>query len=90
MKHLKQIALCLLLTFSLVTSAFAAEVPDSLVVENLNGQQRMVKTYVLSPETDPETLKEPSFDYDGFTYTGGDGEKGSLRDSGAACPHYGL
>ena len=69
MKHLKQIALCLLLTFSLVTSAFAAEVPDSLVVENLNGQQRMVKTYVLSPETDPETLKEPSFDYDGFTYT---------------------
>lgn len=69
MKHLKQIALCLLLAFSLVTSALAAEVPDNLVVENLNGQQRMVKTYVLSPETDPETLKEPSFDYDGFNYT---------------------
>ena len=69
MKHIRHLALCLLLAFSLMTSAFAAEVPDDLVVENLNGQQRMVKTYVLSPEIDPETLKEPSFDYDGFTYT---------------------
>ena len=41
----------------------------SLVVENLNGQQRIVKTYELPPGTDPETLKEPSFEYDGFTYT---------------------
>ena len=39
------------------------------MVENLNGQQRVVKTYVLPPEVDPETLKEPPFDYDGFTYT---------------------
>ena len=69
MKHIRHLALCLLLALSLMTSAFAAEVPDTLVVENLNGQQRMVKTYVLSPNTDPETLKEPSFDYDGFTYT---------------------
>ena len=69
MKHIRHLALCLLLALSLATSAFAAEVPDDLVVENLNGQQRMVKTYVLSPDIDPETLKEPSFDYDGFTYT---------------------
>lgn len=69
MKHIRHPALCLLLVLSLMTSAFAAEVPDHLVVENLNGQQRMVKTYVLSPEVDPDTLKEPSFDYDGFTYT---------------------
>ena len=39
------------------------------MVENLNGQQRITKTYVLPPDTDPEILKEPSFDYDGFTYT---------------------
>lgn len=69
MKHVRHLAMCLLLALFLVTSAFAAEVPDDLVVENLNGQQRMVKTYVLSPDIDPETLKEPSFDYDGFTYT---------------------
>ena len=69
MKHIRHLALCLLLALSLTTSAFAAEVPESLVVENLNGQQRIVKTYVLSPGIDPDTLKEPPFDYDGFTYT---------------------
>lgn len=69
MKHIKQIVLCLLLCLSLATSALAAEVPEELVVENLNGQQRMVKTYLLPPDADPETLQEPSFEYDGFVYT---------------------
>ena len=69
MKHLKSLVLALVLAFAMTTSALAAEVPDNLVVENLNGQQRIVKTYVLPPEKDPETLKEPSFEYDGFTYT---------------------
>ena len=69
MKRLRHLALGLILILWLTTSAFAAEVPENLVVENLNGQQRMVKTYVLSPEADPDTLKEPSFDYDGFHYT---------------------
>lgn len=69
MKHLKALVLALALSFAMTTSALAAEVPDNLVVENLNGQQRIVKTYVLPPEKDPGTLKEPSFDYDGFTYT---------------------
>ena len=50
MKHIRHLALCLLLALSLTTSAFAAEVPEELVVENLNGQQRVVKTYVLPPE----------------------------------------
>ena len=36
MKHIRHLAL------SLMTSALAAEVPVSLVVENLNGQQRIV------------------------------------------------
>ena len=69
MKHIRHLALSVLLALSLMTSALAAEVPVSLVVENLNGQQRIVKTYELPPGTDPEILKEPSFDYDGFTYT---------------------
>ena len=51
------------------STVFAAEVPENLVVENLNGQQRMVKTYVLPPDIDPETLKEPSFDHEGYHYT---------------------
>ena len=69
MKHLKALAMTLLFLLALPANAFAAEVPDSLVVENLNGQQRIVKTYELPPGTDPEALKEPSFAYDGFSYT---------------------
>ena len=69
LKYIKHLALSVLLVLSLMTTALAAEVPVNLVVENLNGQQRIVKTYELPPGTDPETLKEPSFEYDGFTYT---------------------
>lgn len=69
MKHLRHLALCLLLVLSTATSAFATEVPETFVTENLNGQQRLVKTYTLAPDIDPETLKEPSFEYDGFTYS---------------------
>ena len=72
MKHLRHLALSVLsvlLVLSLTATALAAEVPVSLVVENLNGQQRIVKTYELPPGTDPEALKEPSFEYDGFSYT---------------------
>ena len=69
LKYIKHLVLCLVLALALTVSAFASPVPDSLVVENLNGQQRMVKTYVLPPDADPEILREPSFDYDGFTYT---------------------
>ena len=69
MKNLKSLILTLLLAVSLIPTTFASAVPENFVVENLNGQQRIVKTYVLPPDADPETLKEPSFDYDGFTYT---------------------
>ena len=68
MKNLSKLALCLLLAMSLTVSAFAAQVPDSLVAENLNGQQRLVKTYTLSPEVDPDELKEEDFSYDGYLY----------------------
>lgn len=69
LKYITQLSLGLVLSLSLCATAFASPVPDGLVVENLNGQQRMVKTYVLPPDADPETLKEPSFEYDGFSYT---------------------
>lgn len=68
LKYIKYLALCLVLTLVLSATAFASPVPDNLVVENLNGQQRMVKTYVLPPDADPAGLKEPTFDYDGFSY----------------------
>ena len=64
MKRMSHIALGLLLILSLTTSAFAAEVPEDFVIENLNGQQRLVKTYVLPPDVDPASLQEQSIDYD--------------------------
>lgn len=69
MKRMSHIALGLLLILSLPTSAFAAEVPEDFVIENLNGQQRLVKTYVLPPDVDPASLQEQSIDYDGYHYT---------------------
>lgn len=61
------IALCLLL--ALPVSAFAMETPTGVTVQNLNGSQQLIKTYTVPPGTDPETLKEEPFDYEGFTYT---------------------
>ena len=68
LKYIKHLALGIALALALSATAFASPVPDNLVVENLNGQQRMVKTYALPPDADPEGLKEPSFEYDGFSY----------------------
>ena len=69
LKHMTCLALSLALAAALGGSALASPVPKDLVTENLNGQQRMVKIYELPPDTDPDTLKEQAFDYEGFTYT---------------------
>ena len=69
MKRVKLILMCLLLCMTLTVGAFAADVPESFVCENLNGQQRIVKTYVLPPSADPDALKEAAFDYEGYHYT---------------------
>ena len=68
MKHIRHISLCLFLSLVLAINVFAAEVPESFVCENLNGQQRIVKTYVLSPDFNPDTLVEQPFNYDGYHY----------------------
>ena len=69
MKQVKHILMCLLLCMVLTVGALAADVPESFICENLNGQQRIVKTYVLPPSADPDALKEAAFDYDGYRYT---------------------
>lgn len=68
MKRLKPLMMTLLLLLTFTVPALAAEVPENIVIENLNGQQRMVKTYVLPPEVDPSVLQEPPFEYDGYRY----------------------
>ena len=50
-------------------NAFAMEVPTNTVVQNLNGSQQVIKTYTISPGTDPQTLIEEPFVLEGFQYT---------------------
>ena len=66
---MKKFFMCLLLALTLTTSAAALEVPTNTVVQNLNGSQQLIKTYVLPPETDPQTLVEEPFEQEGYLYT---------------------
>ena len=69
MKILRYAVVTAILAFALATGALASSVPNDLVVESLNGQQRIVKTYVLPPDADPEALEGEPFDYEGYHYT---------------------
>jgi hypothetical protein len=69
MRQVKHILLCLLLCLSLTAEVFAADVPESFVCENLNGQQRIIKTYVLPANGDADALREAPFTYEGYRYT---------------------
>jgi len=69
MKHLIRLMMCLLLSFSLAAWAFADYVPESFDCENVNGQQRIVKTYTLPADADPDALRETSFSFEGYRYT---------------------
>ena len=50
-------------------SAWAMEVPNSTVVQNLNGVQQYIKTFTVSAELDPQVLVEEPFDYEGYRYS---------------------
>lgn len=65
----KKCILSLLLALALSVSAFAMEVPTETVIRNLNGSQQLIKTYILSPDADPQTLIEAPFELEGYTYT---------------------
>ena len=69
MKRFISTALALLLVLSSFASAFAMEVPTKTVIQNLNGTQQYIKIYTVSPETDPKSLIEDSFSYEGFDYS---------------------
>ena len=68
MKRVRHILMLLLMCMALTGGAFAANVPESFVCENLNGQQRIVKTYLLPATGDPDALREEPFDYEGYHY----------------------
>lgn len=66
---IKRLILCPALALLLSVSAFSLEVPTSTVTQNLNGSQQVVKTYTVSPETDPQELIEEPFELEGYLYT---------------------
>jgi len=60
-------AICLSVLCSV--GAFASELPTGTTVQNINGVQQYIKTYVAPPDADPDSLVGPDFVYDGYTYT---------------------
>ena len=53
------------------------------MVQNLNGSQQLIKTYVLSPDADPQGLIEEPFEQEGYLYTFADivKEENQLSDT---------
>ena len=60
-------SVCFLLLTSM--TAFALEVPTNTTVRNLNGIQEYIKVFHVTPETDPASLIEEPFEYNGYVYT---------------------
>lgn len=50
-------------------SAFAMEVPTNTTIQDLNGVRQYIKIYTVAPDTDPQSLIDDVFEYDGYTYT---------------------
>ena len=69
MKKIITAGFALALALSLSVGAFAMEVPTTTVVQNLNGVQQYIKTYTIPAGTDPQTLIEEPFEYEGNRYT---------------------
>jgi len=80
---MKKLCMCLLLALALSVNALALEVPTDTVVQNLNGSQQLIKTYVLSPDADPQGLIEEPFEQEGYLYTFADivKEENQLSDT---------
>lgn len=65
---MKRAATILAVALLLTGNALAMEIPTRITVQNLNGSQQYIKTYTVSPDTDPEILIEEPFVYEGHTY----------------------
>lgn len=69
MKRVRISVISLALSVMLTFNAMAMEVPTGSVIQNLNGVQQCIKTYTVAPETDPATLIEEPFEFEGYSYT---------------------
>lgn len=66
---MKKVILGVLFTLAMSVNALALEVPTETIVQNLNGTQQVIKTFTITPDTDPQDLIEKPFVLEGFLYT---------------------
>ena len=68
MKKLTSIIMAAVLTAALSIPALAAPAPVDVQRNNINGQERIEKTYILTPGEDPNSVIEEPFENDGFMF----------------------
>ena len=69
MKRILKAGVVLAMILAMSVQVFAMEVPEKVTVQNLNGVQQYIKEFTVSNITDPESLIEDDFSYEGFRYT---------------------
>lgn len=69
MKKIISTCITLMVSAACSISAFAMEVPTNTTVQDLNGVRQYIKIYTVAPDTDPQSLIDDVFEYDGYTYT---------------------
>lgn len=71
MKKIISTCITLMVSAACSISAFAMEVPTNTTIQDLNGVRQYIKIYTVAPDTDPQSLIDDVFEYDGYTYTYG-------------------
>lgn len=69
MKKIISTCITLMVSAACSISAFAMEVPTNTAIQDLNGVRQYIKIYTVAPDTDPQSLIDDVFEYDGYTYT---------------------
>lgn len=69
MKKIISTCIALMVSAACSISAFAMEVPTNTTIQDLNGVRQYIKIYTVALDTDPQSLIDDVFEYDGYTYT---------------------
>lgn len=69
MKKIISTCIALMVSAACSISAFAMEVPTNTTIQDINGVRQYIKIYTVAPDTDPQSLIDDVFEYDGYTYT---------------------
>ncbi len=85
MKKIISTCIALMVSAACSISAFAMEVPTNTTIQDLNGVRQYIKIYTVAPDTDPQSLIDDVFEYDGYTYTYSSMTKEERSYTPAAC-----